>query len=299
MLVLSLRQLQAFQAIVETGNFSAAAEVLGTTQPAISKRIAELEASLGVTLFDRDQRRPRLTSQGYAVRPLCAEILKLCERMTRSLGDAAAYAGTLRLGITELIALTFLPALVTGIRRRLPSAQLRTEAKLAEELYEDLLNDRLDLVISPGPPPPGLHSRKVASVEMAWMCAGGRDDVPQHLSIAELAAYPLLAQTQRSGLQALVNDWLVENNVRPNLTLACNSLSALCGLTVAGLGLSPLPLVYVRPRIEAGELRVIETTPPIAPLEYHAAYAQTGLEPMAEIVTEEVVIAARDSKYWC
>ncbi len=298
MRVLSLRQLQAFQAIVETGNFSTAADALGTTQPAISKRIAEMEAALGVTLFDRDHRRPQLTRQGHAALPLCADILRLCERLARSLDDVAAYAGTLRLGITELVALTFLPALVTALRARMPLMQLRVEVKMAEELFDDLLHDRLDAAISPGAPPPGLHRDPVARVDMAWMCAGTRDDIPARMPVSGLEAHPLLAQTQRSGLQALANEWLVGHGVRPSLLLSCNSLAALCGLTVAGLGLSLLPRAYFQPRIEAGALKVVETTPPIGPLEYHIVHAGTGLRPVLEIVAEEAVLAARNSPDW-
>jgi DNA-binding transcriptional LysR family regulator len=298
MAMLSLRQLQAFEAIVQTGNFSAAAALLGTTQPAISKRIAELEAALGVSLFDRDRRGPHLTRQGHAARPLCAEILRMCRHLSQSLDDVTAYAGTLRLGITELVALTFLPALVTGLRARLPQMQLRVEVKMAEELFDDVLNDRLDAAISPGAPPASLHRKRVARVDIAWMCAGTREDIPPLLPVAALAEYPLLAQTQRSGLQALANEWLVGHGVRPNLSLSCNSLAALCGLTVAGLGLSLLPRAYFQPHIAAGTLKVLETTPPIGPLEYHVVHAETGLRPVVDIVAEEVILAARNSPEW-
>lgn len=296
--MLSLRQLQAFQAVVQTGSFSAAAEVLGTTQSAVSKRMADLEATLHVTLFDREGRLPRLTRHGFALRPLCEEVLRLCDRIPSSLDDVRAYAGMLRIGITELVALTFLPTLVAGVGRRLPQARLRAEVKMAEELYDDLLGGRLDIVISPGRPPAGLHRWRIASVEIAWMCSAARQDVPSRLKVSELAGFPLLAQTQRSGLQAVVNDWLAENGVTPRLTLSCNSLSALSGLTAAGFGLSLLPRTYFQPKIEAGELRVIATTPEIPPLEYFAAYAEPGFETLAEIFVEEAAVAARQSPHW-
>jgi DNA-binding transcriptional LysR family regulator len=296
--MLSLRQISAFRAIVETGNFSTAADRLGTTQPAISKRIAEMEATLGVSLFDRDNKRPQLTQQGHGALPLCIEILELCDRLTKSLNDVAAFAGVFRLGITELVALTFLPALVTGLRRRLPQMQLRVEVKMAEDLFEDLAQDRLDAAISPGAVPGHLFKSRVASTQMAWMCAGSRDDVPDSVSVSQLATYPLLAQTQRSGLQARTNEWLVRNGVKPNLLLSSNSLAALYGMTVAGLGLSLLPATYFAPRVREGLLKVVGTTPEIGPLEYFLVHAGTGLRPVVEIVAEEVVLAAEASPDW-
>src|SRR4051794_15775444 len=127
MVMISLRQVEAFLAIAETGNFSAAADRLGTTQPAVSKRIAELEAALGTPLFDRLQRPPRLTEQGHAFQPLCEDMLAVRDRMLQGAVDTAAYSGVIRFGVTELIALTFLPALVAELRQRLPRARLRAE----------------------------------------------------------------------------------------------------------------------------------------------------------------------------
>lgn len=288
--MVSLRQIEAFHAILDSGSFAAAAAQLGTTQPAISKRIVELEAALGVALFDRAARPPRLTRHGHALRPLCAEMLALRARMRATLDDPAEYAGVFRIGITELVALTVLPALITRIRARLPRARLRTEVKLAEDLHRDLLEGRSDMAIAPGAPLNGMHARKVASVDMAWMGGAGLGPLPPGpLPVAALARFSLLAQTQSSGLQAMVNDWLLENGQRPELILACNSLTALCGMTMAGLGLSLLPRAHFSARVAEGTLRIIETEPAIPRLDYHVLYPASGLEAVASLVAEEVV----------
>jgi DNA-binding transcriptional LysR family regulator len=67
-----------------------------------------------------------------------------------------------------------------------------------------------------------------------------------------------------------------------------NSLSALCGLTVAGMGISLLPFKQFAPRVAAGELRVIETGPPVPPLDYFICYPRSGFEAIASIVAEAV-----------
>jgi DNA-binding transcriptional LysR family regulator len=74
-------------------------------------------------------------------------------------------------------------------------------------------------------------------------------------TVAHLAAYPILAQTERSGLQAVVNEWLLQHRVDANLMLSSNSLSTLCGLTLAGFGLSMLPKDYFFHHVEAGRLK--------------------------------------------
>lgn len=286
--MVSLRQVEAFLAVAETGNFSAAADRLGTTQPAVSKRIAELEMTLGRPLFDRQQRPPRLTEHGHAFRPLCEDMLAVRDRMLRGTIDTAAYSGVIRFGVTELVALTFLPALISELRRRLPRARLRAEVKLAEELQDGLSAGRLDVVVTPGAVLDGMVARRIARVEMAWMCSGQSRDIPERMPAAALANHPILAQTQASGLQAIINRWLQENGVRVRLELASNSLSALCGLTVAGMGISLLPMKQFAPRVAAGELRVIETDPPVPPLDYFICYPRSGFEAVASIVSEAV-----------
>jgi len=296
--MISIRQIQAFKAVVDTGNFTAAANLLGTSQPAISKRIAEMEAALGVSLFDRDGRHPQLTRHGHAVMPLCADILRLCDRLRASVDDISAYSGTFRLGVAELVALTFLPALVGLLKARLPNMQLHVEVKMAEDLFDDVLHERLDAAISPGSPSPSLHRRRVARMDMAWMCAGNREDVPDRMTVDMLATLPLLAQTQRSGLQAMVNAWLAKNGVRPGRVLTCNSLSALYGMTVAGLGLSLLPRSYFQLRLDERALKIVDIDPAIDPLEYHVVHIDTGLQPIVDIVADEIVAAASASAEW-
>ena len=287
----TLRQLEAFQAIAESGSFGAAARQLGSTQPAISKRIVELEKALGVELFDRTQRPPRLTRQGHALRPFCLDMLALRNGIARSLHDVGAYSGVLRLGVTELIALTVLPDIVKRLRRRLPLARLRVEVKLADALHQDLLEDRLDIAIAPGTPPSALSGCRAAEIEMAWMYSPTLGSMPERVPVSELGCHPILAQTQGSGLQGRVNGWLLANGVRPSLMLASNTLSALCGLTVAGLGLAVLPRAYFMPRVVTGELRILETIPPFPPLDYHVLSRLGGLADVAALASEELVAA--------
>ncbi len=61
---MDVKQLKYFVAVVESGGFRAASDKLNITQPAVSAAVAKLEDSLGVKLFDRNDRRPMLTAEG-------------------------------------------------------------------------------------------------------------------------------------------------------------------------------------------------------------------------------------------
>jgi len=64
---LTLDQMRSFVAVVENGSFRAAARRLARVQSAVSHAVANFEAALGVTLFDRSERRPQLTAEGRAL----------------------------------------------------------------------------------------------------------------------------------------------------------------------------------------------------------------------------------------
>src|SRR6185369_1487600 len=70
----TIEQLRTLQAVVETGSFSAAARKLGRVQAAVSQSIERLEAQLGLRLFDRSGRVPRLTQHGEAIVAAAAKI---------------------------------------------------------------------------------------------------------------------------------------------------------------------------------------------------------------------------------
>ena len=80
---LSPESLQAFAQAVALGSFSAAARQLGKSQSTVSEAIARLEIDLGVTLFDRSGRQPRLTEAGQVLLGRVEQVLAASDRLQR------------------------------------------------------------------------------------------------------------------------------------------------------------------------------------------------------------------------
>lgn len=83
----SLEQLLAFDAAAETGSFSAAARRLGKAQSVVSTAVSNLEADLGVTLFDRSGRYPQLTDEGKRLLVDAHRIIRECENLQALSGE--------------------------------------------------------------------------------------------------------------------------------------------------------------------------------------------------------------------
>jgi len=239
--MVTLKQIEAFYVIGTQGSFVSAAATLGTTQSALSKRISEMELIMGVSLFDRSVPGMPLSGAGRSILRHCEDILRARSDMLSLVGLPLKYSGAFKLGITELVAQTFLPTLASRLQQEFPEMILEPEVNLSLNLYDKVESAKLTMAIVPGVPRIDLASERLGEVELACMCNPTRFVCPDDLSMAELSRLPLLMQTDRSALQATVDEHFRRNNVTPKATLACNSLSAISGLAVAGLGVGILP----------------------------------------------------------
>ena len=143
----TLRQLRYFQALVEHGSFSRAAESVHVSQPALSLQIRELEATLGGPLVERESRGVLLTPLGREAHEQTLRVLDetlLLENMERRLE-----AGPLKVAVG--IVSTLAPYLLPGILERLHDASPRVEIDILEATGQDLVSrllaGRLDAAV--------------------------------------------------------------------------------------------------------------------------------------------------------
>ncbi|MDT8333265.1 LysR family transcriptional regulator [Roseomonas gilardii] len=272
----TIKQLEALRWIVALGSFEKAAERLHTTQSAISKRIQELEAELRTPVFDRAQRSSRLTAKGEAIMTLAEELLSVRDRIL-AVGTSRAIAmRQLRFGVTELTAMTWLPAFVSELRASYPNIALEPEVEMSADLVESLRKGSLDFIIVPDTFwTPGLRRVPLINVQNAWMCSPELFHDRRMLPLRELARFNILTQGRRSGSGLVFGKWLEENGVEFPRLLTSNSLMAMVGLTLAAVGVSYLPQSCFGGLVEQGRLWVISTDPPLPAVTYALMFRGT------------------------
>ena len=128
---LTLKQLEAFAFVVDTGTFRAAASALGTTQPNISARITALESALNVILLIRDAGPLRLTTDGEKLLQKTREVLWAGEALIEEAGRQELIEETLRLGVTELVACTWLQGFLRLMKEAYPALRIQLEVDLS------------------------------------------------------------------------------------------------------------------------------------------------------------------------
>ena len=287
--MITIKQLEAFFWAVELGGLEEAAVRLHTTQSAISKRVQELEAALSLELFDRTRRRAHVTAQGQEVLPLAAELLNLRSRI---MGVAAATKHpprTLRLGVTELTALTWLPQLVQRVRASHPQVTFEPIVDTSALLLDRLKAGQLDLAVVPDAFRDGqFDTVPLDSVEYAWMCSPSYLADVTSMKLKKLQEYTIIAQLHGSGLGQIMSRWLSDNQVNISGTLSSSNLTAIVSLTLSGMGISYLPRGIFETLIQTSQLQIIKTTPAIPRIPYVLMYRKGGADEFLRFVTSVV-----------
>lgn len=267
----SLKQMEALVWIVRLGSFERAADKLHTTQSAISKRIRELEQSCAVVIFDRSRRDARLTADGEQLFSVGKQMLALQEAALSVRQGRSAAQQRLRLGVTELTALTWLPALVAHLKSNDPDLSPEPIVDMSRNLFQSLCDETLDLIVIPDTfSAPELTPVPLDEIENAWIISPTL--ASKSLQLDQLALHPFITQGTKSGSGLIVSRWLRAQGIEIRTTLKCDSLIAQIGLTVAGVGFSCLPRDCFEPLLVQGKLRRVATKTPPPRIRYAAFF---------------------------
>ena len=144
----TLKQLQYFLALTETGHFGRAAERCFVSQSAFSNAIRELESNLGAELVDRTNRSVTITATGRDVavqaRLVMADVEALVETAR---GPGEPLSGQLRLGVIPTIAPFILPPTLPKLRRQYPDLELLLSEDQTDRVYTRLMDGDLDVLL--------------------------------------------------------------------------------------------------------------------------------------------------------
>jgi DNA-binding transcriptional LysR family regulator len=144
-----LHDLHVLMAVVQAGNMSKAAGLLNTTQPAISRSIAELERIIGVRLLDRNSQGVELTEYGQVLLDGGAAVfddLRQAIKNIKFLADPTA--GEVRIGCNHFLAGSFVSAVIQRLSREYPRIVFHLVTAYAESLRQELSERNVDLLIA-------------------------------------------------------------------------------------------------------------------------------------------------------
>jgi len=283
---IALYHLETLLWIDRLGTFSAAAERLNTTQPAVSARMRELEQRLGSTLFRRDGRTMSLTPAGRKLVRDCAPLLRDMERALLGSGGFAEASGVVRIGAGEIAAASCLPPFVAALKEDMPGVGLEIEIDLTANLIQQLLTGRTDMAFAAGPVAhPALTSRPIGRVALLWLASPAvAADFDRG---GEAAAVSVWSLASHSPIHGRMRDAIDASRIAPRSLNLCNNARMMIDIAVAGGGVGIFPEPMVRAELARGALVELAGMPPPAPVEFPVAMRVADTEPVLVRIFEQ------------
>lgn len=237
--------LKTFVQVAQDGSFSQAAERLHISQPAVSKRIANLEAQLQAKLLDRVGRQIMLTDAGLALLPYAEQTLITLEDARRRLSQLHSEVhGALRIGTSHHIGLHRLPPVLREFSQRYPQVELDIQFMDSEQACDAVLAGSLEIGIVTLPPRPQSH----LSLIPIWpdpldVMVGNTHPLAQRKRIGfeQLAKFPAVLPDEQTYTHRIIRDAMLEHKAELNIRLATNYLETIKMLVSIGMGWSLLP----------------------------------------------------------
>ncbi|MGH2350787.1 MAG: LysR substrate-binding domain-containing protein [Chloroflexota bacterium] len=260
---LDLRYLRLFLAVARTGTFSAAAEQLHTSQPALSRQIATLEHACGERLFERLPRGVRLTPAGEVALRYAERIFALADELAMALADLHGLrAGRLLIGASSTPADYLLPPVLAAYRQRYPGVAVRLVTGNSTTIVEQIDRHTLDLGLVGSLPSPhieGLRYTPIAADELVVAAA------PSHPLLAacgpvtprDLQAATLVAREAGSATRATAERYAATLGLRLDPALELGSNEAVKRAVMGGSGYAILSRHALTSELAAGHLATV------------------------------------------
>lgn len=240
--------------IARLGSFTAAAARLNTTQPAVSGRVRELEARLGVKLFKRVGRRAELSLEGREFVRQVEPLLHQLEDVSVGIGEAAG-TGRLRIGAT-MTSMTWFPRMIDGLQQKMPALTYEIEVDRPKRLFDLLAARKLDVAIVSGP----VDTLQFTSVDlgfdrMLWVMSPRRTPDRQRLPVDQLLRESLIWSVPRSSFySSSAMRQIVKCGVPRGRISEISSLAAAVEMVRRGAGISLLPESVISDELRNGTL---------------------------------------------
>jgi len=272
---MELRHLRSFVAVARERHFTRAAARLHVAQPALSQQMQQLERELGITLFDRTNRRVHLTDAGAAFLRRAERILAEVERAQ---ADMHAFAGLARgrvtIGALQSVGERFLPPVLAGFHRQYPGLEIVLREESTEQLVALLRAEQLDVALihlTANTQYPAVTYPLLKDAEMVMEALFTEDLVvivaPDHplalheqIGLHALQDAPVICFKPGSSIRHVVMHACAAEGFMPTVAFESEGTMTVRALAAAGLGIAVVPRSVTRGG--GPQVAVLELNPP-------------------------------------
>jgi DNA-binding transcriptional LysR family regulator len=273
--IMNFEQLETLICLARLRSFRATAKRLNTSQPGVTLRIQRLEEELGAQLFERTQRTVSLTALGRECLAYAEQIVVWRDEIQDRVARLGAIRGRVNLGVSELIAHTWLSDLLASLAARYPRVHINPTIDLTPKLLHDFDGGEFDVVLIGARALTTTHPvLDIGSVAYRWMEKPPAVPSMKPLTPRDLQSRQIITWPKDAALHRSIRDWFLDHGAYAFEPITCNSALTMATMAAAGLGISLLPVEVVQRELAEGRLAIIPVEPEFEPVQYKAVYAQ-------------------------
>jgi DNA-binding transcriptional LysR family regulator len=290
---ITLSQLEAFYWAAHLGSIHAAARHLHLSQPAVSARIRELEATLEVKLFERSRQRVSLTEIGMSALQYADQALQ-SSRQLEHFRKSRGPSGKLRLGADECSATVGLTAVIAHIKEQFPSLELEITVDVGSVLNQKLNAKELDMALLTNPSTgPEVTDSFIGWMPFAWVASPSTPIHANPFRPKDTNGMNIATHSAPSTLHAVVESWLSTGGAKAQSLSTSNSLALIARLVAAGHAIAILPLPLLQEMLATGVVRTLPCTPRIEPagffISYLTAAQSSGMDAIVQLARDTLL----------
>lgn len=254
------RALKTLLEIDRAGSFAAAAARLNMTLSAVSMQMKTLEGELGVTLFDRAFRPPKLTPMGATICAHAARVMGAEADLMAACRPTDRLSGSFRIGFVATASVRLLPGFLTCAKTHAPDARFDIETGLSEQLENGVLSGRLDAAVltASQAAPPDLTYHTLREEPLVYVAPATH----AHLTPAELFdTLPFFHFLAQSGIGKLIASHVAGPKRRARNSIFLDNVEAIMECVDHGLGFTLLPEPDIRRHV-GDRARIVDSRQP-------------------------------------
>ncbi|MFM0412363.1 MULTISPECIES: LysR substrate-binding domain-containing protein [Paraburkholderia] len=257
---LDLVSLSLFALIVRTGSISKGAELAHLAIGAASKRIADLESTIGAELFERHSRGITLTAAGEALKLHAQRILNDVDLMTADMSDyAAGVVGVVRLWANTSAVTQFLPSEIAQFNASNPDIRIELEEQDSEQVALAVVDGVADFgIMADQMPTFGLQTMPYRQDHLVLVVPGGHPLTRREsVSFIDALEFDFVSLSRNTSLAKRLQAATAFSGGQLKLRIQVRSFDAMCLMVAAGLGIAVLPDAAAGPHLRSMELQKI------------------------------------------
>lgn len=244
---LNLDYLRTFLDVIELGSFSAAAERLELTQPAVSLQVRQLEKRLGIRLIERIGRKARPTAAGAELAGYAGQIDALVSTALDGMARHATGAvGRVRIGTGATACIFLLPPILRDLRRRFPTLEITVSTGNTADIVKAVDDNIIDAGLVTLPTAGRMLEITPVLDDEFVLIAPPNMQLPARLTAAALSTLPVLLFEPGGNTRHITDKWFARSDITLQPIMSLGSVEAIKELVRAGLGCAVLPGMATR-----------------------------------------------------